>query len=409
MNAAGKDTVVHFVANVGGGVWSVVKALAAQHRPRWRVLLVAVHKGPLRPAFAAEIKQYFDDAYLVSRPTLKGVYYLAPVSVAAALQALGVDTRLGNVVYHFHTGPFTPWIYRLPHPPQSGKWLACFHGSRGNFGDLHNPLKRWLNVVGVRRLLKRRFTLVAVSQRSAADCARMYGCREDDFRIAYNGTAVPHGRPRDSNAGPHRPFHVGFLGTVMPSKGWQKVVAAVQQVRRDGLDVVCSVAGDGPDSPKLQRLAAEYTPWLNAPGHVRSPEENFLPSLDALVLPSEFEGHPEVLLEALSCGVPCICSNVGGCAETVRHDQEGYILQENSPREIAACISRMAATEELWTRLSANCVLRHREMFTTERMAACWEALYLETAGRRPAADAPAFAAGGSGTEPWAPRSTMTG
>jgi hypothetical protein len=97
------------------------------------------------------------------------------------------------------------------------------------------------------------------------------------------------------------------------------------------------------------------------------------------------------VLEVLSCGVPCICSDVGGCAETVRHDQEGFILHENTPEEIAACIKRMADSAGLWMRLSGNGMIRHEEMFTTARMAACWEELYLETAQRQSEADAPDF------------------
>ena len=45
-------TIVHFLVNVGGGVWSGTKTLAAFHRPRWRVMLVAVYQGQLRPDFA---------------------------------------------------------------------------------------------------------------------------------------------------------------------------------------------------------------------------------------------------------------------------------------------------------------------------------------------------------------------
>lgn len=379
MSSQCRGTIVHFVANVGGGVWSVAKALAAQHRPRWREVLVAVYKRPLRRAFADEIKEYFDAAYLVPRPAVTGIYYLAPVGVSSALEALKVDPRQQNVVCQFHTGPFTPWIYRLPRGQRPGRWLACFHGARGNFGDLNRPFRRWTNAVGVRRLLKRQFTLVAVSQRSAADCAEMYGCRESDFRIVYNGTTPPRSDLlRPAGSGPHSPFHVGFVGTVMPVKGWRKVVSAVEQLRHGGLDLACSIVGDGPDSPELARLAAEHSPWLTAPGHISVPADNVLPMLDALVLPSEFEGHPAVVLEAMSCGIPCICSNVGGCAETVRHGEEGYILRENTAEEIAVCLRRMAENPALWTQLSQNCLTRHREQFTTERMADRWEELYLE-------------------------------
>ncbi len=383
MNAQPKrGTIVHFLVNVGGGVWSGTKTLAAYHRPRWRVMLVAVYKGQLRPAFAAEVQEQFDAAYLVRRPSLKGVYYLAPVSVAAAIRALGLEPGAGDVVYHFHTGPYTRWTYRMPRVRKSGHWLASFHGARGNFHDVNNVAKRWLHAQGVRWLQRERFTLAAVSQRSAQDCAGMYGCRASDFRVVYNGTGNGDARRRVSLGGPRRAVRVGFVGTVMPSKGWHKVVAAVERLRQEGLDVVCSIVGEGPDSPELKRRAARHADWLDAPGHIDHPAQNVFPSLDVLVLPSDFEGHPQVLLEAISCGVPCICSDVGGCAETVRHDHEGYVLRENTVEEIAGWIRRMIQVDGLWTRLSRNCTDRHREMFTAQRMADSWERLYVGAADK---------------------------
>ena len=119
-------TIVHFLVNLGGAVWSGTKTLAAFHRPRWRVMLVAVYQGQLRPDFAAEVDEYFDRAYLVRRPPVKGIFYLSPVNVARAIRALGLDPDADDAVYHFHTGPYTSLTYRMPRERRSGKWLASF-------------------------------------------------------------------------------------------------------------------------------------------------------------------------------------------------------------------------------------------------------------------------------------------
>jgi glycosyltransferase involved in cell wall biosynthesis len=373
-----QGTVVHFVANIGGGVWSVAKTLAAYHRRRWRVLLVGIYKGPLRASHAAEAKACFDRAHLIRRPRLTGIFYLAPVNVRSTIKNLGVDPNADDVVYVFHTGPFTPLVFRLPRRLSGGTWLSCFHGSRGNFHDVNNYAKRWLHARGVKSMLKKGITLIAVSHRSARDCAEMYGCRAEDFQVIHNGTHPQNGIIRTAPSVADRPFRIGFLGTVMPIKGWRKVVEAARQLRREGLQVMCSVFGDGPDFPQLQQLAAQHSDWLEAPGHVIRPEQQALPSLDVLVVPSDFEGHPEVILEAMACGVPCICSDVGGCAETVRPEREGYILRHNTADEIAACIRRIMHTDGLWTKMSQSCTQRHRELFTAERMADSWEQLYVK-------------------------------
>ena len=149
-------------------------------------------------------------------------------------------------------------------------------------------------------------------------------------------------------------------------------------LRGDGVAAVCSIVGDGPEYADLRQLAARHPEWLTAPGHVEQPERRVLPLLDVLVLPSECEGHPMVLLEAMASGVACICSDVGGCAETIRHGRDGFILRQNTPAQIARHLNRIIVEDGLWARLSRSCAARHAEMFTAARMTACWEQLYRE-------------------------------
>jgi glycosyltransferase involved in cell wall biosynthesis len=380
-NADSRGTVVHFVTNVGGGVWSVVKTLAAFHRPRWRTMLVGVYRDSLGPGIAADAERLFDRCVFVRRPPIPGIFYLSPLSVASALRSLQIENEAAPVVHHFHAGPYTSSVYRLPRQPQPGRWLATFHGSPHNFGDtdgtLKSRLKRRLHRAGVAAMQRNGFTLVSVSNRAARDCAEMYHCRESDFRVIYNGT-MPDATGSAATRDRGRPLRVGFVGTVMPAKGWRLVVDAVAQLRRNGATIVCSIVGDGPEFPQLRRLAAEHSDWLSAPGHIQRPERDVFPSLDVLLLPSQYEGHPCVLLEAMACGVPCICSDVGGCSETVRDGQDGFLLRQNTSGEIADCLRRIDAEDGPWTRMSRSSVARHSEMFTAGRMAASWEQLYLE-------------------------------
>jgi glycosyltransferase involved in cell wall biosynthesis len=177
-----------------------------------------------------------------------------------------------------------------------------------------------------------------------------------------------------------RPFHIGFLGTVQPGKGWERVVAAAKLVRERDKNVVCTIAGDGHDFRQLRALAAQNPQWLRAPGRIHDPSKSFLPGLDVVVLPSEFEGLPLVLPEAMSCGVPCICTDVGGCAEAVRDGREGFVLRKNSPEEIAEDIVRLIDDRDLWVEFSQNGRRRYEEVFTPNRMVESLQDLYLGAA-----------------------------
>ncbi len=45
------------------------------------------------------------------------------------------------------------------------------------------------------------------------------------------------------------------------------------------------------------------------------------------ILNSTYEGLPHVILEAMACGVPVICNNVGGCGEVVKHLETGFLME----------------------------------------------------------------------------------
>jgi glycosyltransferase involved in cell wall biosynthesis len=374
-------TVIHFCLQPDGGVWSHIRLLAEEQRPHWRTVVVAVSRGETRAEVFREADRCADRALILSRPAVFGIYYLAPVHVRRILRQLDIDPTREPVIYHFHTGPSTPWFFKIPRS-LPGRKLVTYHGSLGNFRDtgVRGFPRRLFGIAGSWRMRSAGFRFIAVSRRSAQDCAAMYLLRESTFCVAYSGV-VGGGHPRPPRAGNDpRPFHIGFLGTVQPGKGWERVVAAAKLVRQSGKNIVCTIAGDGHDFSSLQALAAQNPQWLRAPGRIHDPSKSFLPGLDVVVLPSEFEGLPLVLPEAMSCGVPCICTDVGGCAEAVRDGREGFVLRQNCPEEIADDIVRLINDRDLWLEFSQNGRRRYEEVFTPSRMVESLQDLYREAA-----------------------------
>ena len=88
---------------------------------------------------------------------------------------------------------------------------------------------------------------------------------------------------------------------------------------------------------------------------------------DLFILPSNYEGLPMVLLEAMSHGVPAVASDVGGVREVIGDGIAGYAV-ENTPEAFAARISEVLGNDELHGRLSRNARQRFDELFTVDRM-----------------------------------------
>ncbi len=124
------------------------------------------------------------------------------------------------------------------------------------------------------------------------------------------------------------------VGNLIDSKGHHLVVEAL--VHLPGAFLV--IVGDGDRREHLLRIAAE----MGVSDRVRltgtlNPDQlvDYYNAADVLVLASEREGMPNVILEALSCGLPVVAANCGGVAEIVDRPAFGILLEERSAAAIA--------------------------------------------------------------------------
>lgn len=130
------------------------------------------------------------------------------------------------------------------------------------------------------------------------------------------GVDVP-AEVRPVYARPSGPAHVVFCGRLVPIKGVDRLLRAVSTRR----DIVLDVAGDGPERPGLERLAASlgipvhFHGWVDASTRAR-----LLDHARCVVIPSgvtadgRTEGMPRVLVEALAAGAPVVASATGDMA-----------------------------------------------------------------------------------------------
>lgn len=93
----------------------------------------------------------------------------------------------------------------------------------------------------------------------------------------------------------------------------------------------------------------------------------FCSKADLLMLPSNYEGLPMVILEAMSLGKPVVASDVGGVSEIVRNDVNGYAL-ENNPQLFAEKIQYILEDEELYSKFSQNSFDIFQQELTVDKM-----------------------------------------
>lgn len=98
---------------------------------------------------------------------------------------------------------------------------------------------------------------------------------------------------------------------------------------------------------------------------------------DLFVLPSNYEGLPMTILEAMSFGKPVVASNVGGISEIVVNDQNGYTV-ENTPEGFVEKIEYILSNREVYDLFSMRAFDRFQKDLTVDNMANRYMNIYNE-------------------------------
>lgn len=167
-------------------------------------------------------------------------------------------------------------------------------------------------------------------------------------------------------------FLVAFTGRLAPEKGVAQLAQAASLL--DGTKVHMLIAGDGVLREQLESGKASNLHLLGA----LRPEDvaALLLQCDAFCMPTRSEGFSTSLLEAASCGLALITTDVGGVDELVPSPEYGRVIPSADPREIAQAIRGLEEDRNLCRTLGENARQRTEELFTWKKTAQKVEAAF---------------------------------
>jgi glycosyltransferase involved in cell wall biosynthesis len=175
-------------------------------------------------------------------------------------------------------------------------------------------------------------------------------------QIAKKVVVIPNGI--DLN---HNPRSTGtkivYVGRLIQEKGVADLLQAVRHL--PGTETL--IVGDGPDRCRLESLAAG-TP-VTFVGQVKPTRVvDFLRQARLLVLPSHIgDGLPNVILEAMACGVPAVATHTAGIPDLVRHGETGFLFAPEDIQQMTHCMRQLLDDDALWQRMAQRSRERVRE------------------------------------------------
>jgi glycosyltransferase involved in cell wall biosynthesis len=189
-----------------------------------------------------------------------------------------------------------------------------------------------------------------------------------------------------------------FVGTVVPRKRVQDIVAAVAQVLNmpEGdnanvqwkSDLQLRIAGPLVDagSEALLRSAIESTGLqrrVNLLGPVsQSQLLDEYARAQILVLASKEETAPQVIAQAMACGLPTVASAVGGIPAMVREGETGLLFPFSDTKVFAQQLFRLLNDSQLRKAMETRIILEGRERFHPDSVAAQTVSVYREILSR---------------------------
>lgn len=138
-------------------------------------------------------------------------------------------------------------------------------------------------------------------------------------------------------------YVVGVCGYMRPEKAHCDLIEAIAMVRARGVDVKCLLIGDGPmrstvEMSILGRSLSEHVAITGLLGDVRLA----IAACDVIAVPSRNETFSIAALESMALGRPVIMSDVGGAAELVGSDSNGFLFPKGDINALAQRIELLA-------------------------------------------------------------------
>jgi glycosyltransferase involved in cell wall biosynthesis len=201
-------------------------------------------------------------------------------------------------------------------------------------------LRRWI----LRRAFRASDAIICNSREVGRFAVQHYSADPKRIHVVLNGVDVERFRPgkkRDQG------IVVGTAGRIERQKNLEMFLSAAALFGRDRPDATFLVAGDGSLRGHFVRRAAQ----LGLGDKVRfigntNDMPAFFHQLDQFWLTSDWEGTPNVVLEAMAAGVPVIATRVGGTEEVIRDGIDGFLVAREDFAATCAAAWRLAGNPE---------------------------------------------------------------
>ena len=169
---------------------------------------------------------------------------------------------------------------------------------------------------------------------------------KNKIEIINNGVFLPEEK---TNIFTNDQINITIVSRLVSHKNIEKIIKAISDLNSPLINL--NIIGDGPELNQLQKISLESNNKDNIIFHGklnRDEIDHIFLNSDIYIQASNYEGLPHALLEAMSYGIPDLCTPVGECKEILGNEDRGYILDlPVSKNNIKSKISQIIGEKDI--------------------------------------------------------------
>lgn len=266
---------------------------------------------------------------LISGGRTKIERMLSKLSAIVRLRSYLVKHEIGHIVSALDEASVVGSI--LSHSrPRVVTFVALQVYILGNIKRTKNAWERFL----MRSALRRADKVISVSSLVERSLIKEIGLKKEKISTIGNFVSLQAISDRRNELPifdlPDGPFLI-FVGRLSPDKRIDLLIRAVGQLVKEFPDLKLLIIGEGGMRRELEGLVKHLSlgDVVSMPGATDNPYP-YIQAARALVLCSEAEGFGNVILEALACGTPCVCTgNIGAGVDLLTGSRFGMVVEKD--------------------------------------------------------------------------------
>lgn len=263
---------------------------------------------------------------------------------------------------------------------------VCVHGEHGAKRFESSELV-WRRTVTQKLLSRISDHIIPVNDSINERLQEVWGLKPEHLTTIRNGVNTqkfsPQTRLRENIDGN---VQIGSISRLDPVKNFPCLIRAIALLNQDAAkpNYHLTIVGDGSQKHELQDLckSLQVEAQVSFPGATDN-AAHWYPKFDIYVNSSFSEGMSNTVLEAMSCGLPVVVTNVAGHRDWLVENDNALFFDSDNEKDLATKLSKLTEDETLRRQVGVNNRSYIETQFSQKQFIARYEALYRKLLKRK--------------------------